>query len=264
MILFPKPRATYLVWAPSWAHISSGVRALHLLCHALNEAGEKAYILPTEPDFEVNPQLNTPLVSEISTGLLGSRSSGLDYVVVYPDIVRGNPLDLGKVVRYLLAPAGAYGGDASFPTTDKVYGYTRDIHDKVLCVPTFDPGVFYPPTPEEQRVGAVFYSHKYDRIHKHPLLGITDGAKRVEGTPGEVAGMLRKAEVCYVYERSEISVLARMCGCRVAPVITDYYDGSVPEEFVRHDGVLLPQQALMVNFLEQLREFIRDTQTWTT
>jgi hypothetical protein len=230
-----------------------------LLCHCLNEIGQKAYLIIGDNDPLVNPALNTPLCkSEI---FYFHMQSGYDPVVIYPDIVRGNPLLAKKVVRWLLAPAGAYGGDKTFPETDKVYGYTKDIAEPVLCLPTFDPNIFYPPGVGETCLGNCFYAHKYDKLHGNKLLPLTEGMTRCEGTPQEVASILRKHEKCYVYERSEILVTAAMCGCKIVPVITSYWDGSIPEEFFE-DEIPVSVKTLQERFEVQLNEFIRDTQEW--
>jgi hypothetical protein len=150
-------------------------------------------------------------------------------IVVYPDTVLGHPLGFGTVVRYLLAPAGAYGGSsaADFGRDDIVYKYRTDLPGDypVLCLPTFDPNVFYPPRGRAVRSGACYYAHKYDRIHGNTLLPITSGARRLEGSFKEIAEMLRGCEVCYIYEQTEMIVLAEMCGCPVSFVKTPYYGG---------------------------------------
>ncbi len=259
--LFPPSKVPYFIFSPGWTHKSSGVRVLHLLCHALNESGQRAYLFPSTPRFSRNPELNTPLAMEVMNDWVAFLDAGLDYVVVYPDIVRGNPLESKKVVRYLLAPAGAYGGDKEFSEKDKVYGYVKDLAEPVLCLPPFDPRVFYPSV-TEKRSGAVYYAHKYNEIYKNALLPLTSEAKKLEGTPSEVAQMLREAEICYLYERTEVEVQARMCGCPVFPVVTDFWNGKRPEEFEDRAGISADLVSWDIRFEEQLRAFVKDTQEW--
>ena len=254
--LFPKVTTPYYIYAPSWTHKSSGVRVLHLLCHALNESGHKAFLWPDNGNlYAVNPHLNTPLLCNKPEFQNFYNNTEIGFIAVYPDIVRGNPLNAKKVVRYLLAPAGAYGGDATFPATDKVYGYCSHIHTPTLCLPTFDPIIFY--DTYQYRQGTCFYSHKYE-MHGNQLLPITQHSARICGTPEEVAGMLQKAKVCYVYEMSEIIVLARMCGCPVEIVQTPYFS-KTPDNW---DFDSLNLKAWMMRFELQLEQFIKDTQEW--
>lgn len=258
--LFPELKTPYFIYAPPWAHESSGIRALHLLCHALNNSGQRAYLVPVNTWFYVNPALDTPILSD--DHLAAYDLKGIKPIAVYPEIVQGNPFKLDKVVRWVLAPVGAYGGDKTFPETDKVFGYTKDLAEPVLCLPTFDTTVFYPPPAGSERKGACYYAHKYDKIHGNPLLTELKDATRCVGTPEEVAAILRCSEVCFLYERSEIMVNAELCGCPVLPLVTDYWNGDRPKEFFKEDGTLVPQQELHDTFEWQLRQFVEETQRW--
>lgn len=259
LTLFPEAKTPYIIWMPPWDDKSSGVRALHLLCHALNESGQRAYLLPVNMVTYTNPVLNTPLLNEEHLAFYVSK--GIEPVYIYPDVVKGNPFQASRVVRWLLAPAGAYGGDASFPGTDRIYGYTRDLGEKVLCLPTFDERIFCPPH-AAAREGDCYYAHKYDRIHGNKLLPLTENMQRCEGRPEHVAEILRTHTRCYIYERSEILVNAKLCGCGIIPVVTSYWDGSLPKEFFKPDGSLIPQWELLDSFERQLANFTRETQEW--
>lgn len=277
MNLFPEVKTPYYIYTPGYTHISSGVRALHLLCHALNEMGEKAYLVSSEgwEAFSANPHLNTPeLTPAVATFY---AVNNIDIIAVYPDKVQGNPLNAKKVVRYLLAPAGLYGGPKEFPESDMIWGYTTPIAknsntDRVLLIPTFDRKTYHTPF-MARRAGTCFYSHKYDKIHGNALHKITAGSARLEGSPKAIADTLRASEVCYVYEMTEVIVNAQLCGCPVEIVKTDYFKG-IPEDWDMpawgvKNGPLLPNWERMVQadidaiefrLPAQLQSFIRETQ----
>jgi hypothetical protein len=261
MNFFPKITAPYYIWAPPWTCKSSGVKALHFLCHALNESGQKAYLTSGSGTlYAVNPGLNTPMLTpEHHNFYLGE---GIDPIAVYPDIVNGNPLAAGKAVRWLLAPAGKHGGDTTFPSTDKVYGYTKDIHENVLCLPAYDTSIFYPPPAGSTRFGVCFYSHKYDRIHGNVLPEYTKEMPRCEGTPQQLAEILRTHECCYVFERSEVMILAKLCGCDVFLTGEGYWDCKYIEEFFDENQDLVPLGVSLEKFEDQLQKFIAETQQW--
>lgn len=246
----------YLIYAPRYTHTSSGVRALHSLCDKLRDAGQKAELF---------------IMGE------GTPYSPDEVIAVYPDIVRGNPLATKKVVRWLLAPAGRYGGDAVFPKTDKVWSYTTPIargigNNNVMCLPTFDREIFY--DSGRPREGDCFYAHKYDKIHGNTLLPVTDLAEGLRGLPAQIADTLRKSTMCYVYEMSEIIVLAGLCGCPVTLVRTPYFNEIPPDidfdyshvKWSDGEQVVTPNgksvQQLEEIFPEQLQRFIEDTQSW--
>lgn len=208
--LFPKKRRPYLIYTPSYTDKSSGVRTLHLLCHALNEFGCNAKLLACQEPYYTNPNLNTPVMLE---------NSYEDPIVIYPDIVRGNPMNAKRVVRYLLAPAGEYGGDKIFADTDMIWGALPSLAENVLRIPVSDPTIFY--RGKNTRSGACFYSHKYE-IHGNPEP--KDQGTRLGGSLENIANILRLSEVCYLYELSSIITEAALCGCPVVLVRTPYFN----------------------------------------
>lgn len=260
--LFPKETRPYYIFSPSYTHTSSGVRTLHLLCHALNSVGQKAFLVANTDDYRINVNLDTPV--------LNVGTSHLDAIFVYPDIVNGSPwagrMEPKHVIRYLLAPP-LY--PKSFGENDQIWGYTTPLakafgSDNVLTIPTFNRDIFHPPNPESVRFGSCFYSHKYDKIFGHKLLPITNGMKRVEGSPQEVADILRTHRKCYVYERSEIIINADLCGCDVLLLETDYFTGLDDDELFPQgwtsNNVHKRIDDIERRFPFQLKEFIDQTQ----
>ena len=272
MNLFPKEIRPYYIYTPSYTAKSSGVRTLHLLCHALNESGYKAQLLMRMQGYGgekyfVNPNLNTPVAY---TGEFENP------IVIYPDIVTGNPMRAKSVVRYLLAPRGAYGGDKEFPETDQIWGALPSIAENVLRLPVCDTNVFYPPSPSESilgngilRMGECFYSHKYEMHgNKHE-----DPGTRLEGTQEQIADILRRSSVCRLYEVSSIITEAGLCGCPVELMRTPYFNTIDPEcmmgdvrwsdgEIVKKCDNYLPEyEKIVADFPRQLRNFIEKTQS---
>lgn len=267
MNLFPKIQRPYFIYTPSYTDKSSGVKTLHLLCHALNEVGQTAYIIPDNGNlFATNPVLNTPLLQPQHQNFYAQN---LDPIVIYPDIVIGNPLNAKHVVRYLLAPRGAYGGDSVFPDTDQIWGALPSIANRVLRLPVCDSNIFY--NSNTSRLGSCFYSHKY-QMYGHALLDMPDGCEPLQGTQEQIADILRKKEVCYLYEVSSILTEAALCGCPVVLMRTAYFntvdptcmmgnvkwsDGEIVKECVDY----LPEyQREVDDFHKQIGIFIQKTQ----
>jgi hypothetical protein len=214
MMLFPKTTKPYYIATPSYEYRSSGVRSLHLLCHALNQVGQVASLAAIGDPFFVNHNLNTPVAT--------AYGQYIDPIVIYPDIVKGNDLQAKRVVRYLMAERGKYGGDKVFPETDQVWGALPSIAEDVLRIPVSDTTIFY--DKGLKRKGACFYSHKYDKICGNKLLPITNNAKRLEGSLEDLAYILNESEVCYIYEVTSAMTEAALCGCPVVLVRTPFFN----------------------------------------
>lgn len=97
----------YLVFGPPYTHRSGGIVALYHLQRALIRRGHDCiyYAFGTE----------LVAVSEVTA----------DDVVIYPEIVLGNPLGARRVVRWLLNNPGVCGGDGKYADTDLVFSYTE-------------------------------------------------------------------------------------------------------------------------------------------
>lgn len=142
----------FTIYAPKYCDTSSGVRALYRLCHLLNCSGYEATMYPfgdVERDSVQLSPWNTPIFAESN---LSSRT-----VVIYPEIVSGNPLHAKQVVRWVLNYPGVLGGDIVFGEDELVMVWDRRMLRRVnssvpyqlnlanvLQVPIVDPAFVYP------------------------------------------------------------------------------------------------------------------------
>ena len=201
----------YHIVAPAYTERSAGAKALHMLCHHLNGKGQKAFIVPMGVPV-VSPFLDTPL----------AKAGDANAIVVYPEIIEGNPLGAKDPVRWLLYYAGRYRGNKTFPKTDRVWGYTTRIArdygtQNVMFLPTVN-DLEFTPLEGAQRSGSCFYAHKYREFY-----GQTPAPRGVEITnPGqsrdEIIRLLQTSEVFYAYEDTALIIEAVLCGCPVVCV----------------------------------------------
>ena len=116
----------YLIYTPSYNPQSGGIIVLHKLCHMLNKLGAHAFLFHDKIDkvnyFNTNPEYLTP-IADLS--ILNQ-----DPIVIYPEIVIGNPLNAKHVVRWLLNRPGVIGGDGIFETSDLIYNISSIHFDK--------------------------------------------------------------------------------------------------------------------------------------
>ncbi len=118
----------FLIYAPPYDPNTGGIIALHKLCDLINRSGREAFLYPLMPSFELHlhslPQLQN-MLDQFQAGLAAALEfrvnsdfitptlapavedqAGQDWVVVYPEIVFGNPLRAPNVVRWMMHKPG--------------------------------------------------------------------------------------------------------------------------------------------------------------
>ncbi|HFD86551.1 MAG TPA: hypothetical protein ENJ35_02620, partial [Gammaproteobacteria bacterium] len=160
--LFRDATSPYYVIAPPYTEMSSGIRVLHYLCHVLNLNGQEAYV---STDV-TNGQLRTPLLTEEVK--VRHIQAGREPIVIYPEVVLGNPLGARHVVRYLLNRPGALGGAEVFEDNDFILQYRREYVpddmtvDAALYLPHSDLSLFNTDgIDESRRAGSCFFINRY-------------------------------------------------------------------------------------------------------
>ncbi len=222
----------YLIHAPNYKRTSGGVRALHKLCHCLNQAGCTAYISASG----VNPNWNTPKPTQEIANRLAQEG-----IVIYPEVIRGNPWDAKRVVRYILNRPGLLGGDREYASTETLFCYSGlwrqfvPSDDRILTVPVIETEIFNC-TGNEKRSGGVFWVGR--RGQHLPRIPETESLVEITyswPTSGEeIAELFRKATVFYSYsDYTGLISEARLCGCLVVIVGSKNY---VWEDYCRGVG----------------------------
>lgn len=217
--LFDRPHRPYYIYAPPYTRTSAGIKALHLLCHALNLSGEEAYVTTDSTD----PRLRTPQLHD--RAMQKHQLLGLEPLVVYPEVVHGNPLEGRSVVRYVLNRFGMLGGPASYHPSDLLLAYSEDLipaglDSLPLFLPTVDVNLFNNENNEHDncRSGTLFYPGRYgDAINQHQELARTSTIITYSWPTSheELAALLRRSSVLYCFTYSAIALEATLCGCPV-------------------------------------------------
>jgi hypothetical protein len=121
----PDPSKTFIICAPPYKGSSAGIVVLHELCDAIVSLGycahvilldtstpDLSFVLSNEPiHFETN--LKYAYVPPDESGSEWIREVLEKGIVIYPEIVIGNPLNAKHVVRYFLNKDGAISGKKS-------------------------------------------------------------------------------------------------------------------------------------------------------
>lgn len=243
----------FIIYSPIYREDSGGVIVLHKLCSLLNEQGHEALIW-----HDLKPTMNEfssiigwkKLLKYIGNlffqyqnvrspyGLKRATMSDIESsVVIYPEIVEGNPLYAEKVVRWLLNKPSAITGKTSFEQGDLIYFYHPHFNDWVLnpnakhhlnLMEIMDDT--YNQTNFGVRHGCCHMVRKGEnRIHdQHP-----EGSILLDGkSHSEIAEIFNRCEYFVSYDLYTMySRYAAMCGC--IPIVVPA--NGVTKEFWRPD-----------------------------
>ena len=233
-----KTQHPYIIWAFDYQHASAGPKALHRLCHELNEAGQTAYI---GPHTVTNPEWNTPVWPN------DDPPEG-EWIAVYPEIIYGNPWDAPHVARWVLNVPGKLGGQKSYDPSEMVFSWSPLFLDGVprLYLPAVELDIYI--DRHEPRSGELFYVGKGQQ-------GETAGAQPVTMTMREdrhaLADALNHATLLRSFDDvSGMNDIALLCGCPVLVAGKRREPDGFRERFV----------AACAEFPAQLARFVEITQ----
>lgn len=232
----------FIVYSPSYLQDSGGIIALHKLCHVLNQLGEEAYLYPMVPSFEVNHRnleelgmymraiceganpANFRTHPELPSRVLPPQAKFVvpdDFVVVYPEITFGNPLQAKNVVRWLLHNPGFHSGKVYFGPNELYFrfgSYFGDFRypgshtsDKFLRITHIPVALFHAP-PDGNRSGVAYCIRKgKNRVIREDL---ADAILIDDKSHEEIAGIFKSVKTFVSYDTHTLfSRLAAIAGC---------------------------------------------------
>jgi hypothetical protein len=241
----PGNRHNYIVYSPSYDENRGGVIFLHQLVHVLNEIGERAYLWPAGPiyrppfrsrlktlfrkmPYSVCKDLNTPIAHREDI----SESS----IMVYPELVRGNPLNARNVVRWLLYRPGLR-HDYEFSPGEMFFrvGGICDIPELTGGAPdlvVYKVNRSYINEKRANRSGICFIVRKGDHKPRIPETEAPDAIQIDGKSHAQINDIFNRCHTFYSYDEATMySQYAAVCGC-VSIVIPGLYGSR--EEWVRN------------------------------
>ncbi len=272
----------YIIYALNYSRQSAGLYCLYKLCHDLNAAGFKSFMTWTN----YSPSdLNAPVISIRHAKRLAKQG----YIVVYPEIVSGNPLKAKKVARWVLNKPGALGGDLHFCDQELIFiyadifgaGITNTISGK-LFLPTIDESIFYDDERSLcERSLECYYLGKASWKDGYVKPATAFEVTRTSPKRTELGKLFRASRVLYCFDNTTVLVYeAIMCGCPVVLIpdgtqtLIDYQNSELGMEGISWGitpgrAVKTDTQAFKVNYarvkkeyFEQLSLFVKKTQTF--
>ena len=225
----------YLFLIPDYNRVSGGIRVAHSLIHMLNERGYEAYsVTPV-----VNPDWNEKYANDKMQRELIRHG-----VVVYPEIVYGNPFRAKRVVRYVMNVPGLLGGYTTYPPDEVLFGHNKFLRsyvpsdDRILEIPSIETEIFNNDNPQPRHGGCYYLGKSINLgIKMVPQTrGLIEISRENGGWPKtrkELAQLLKSSEIFYCYDNfTGLANEARMCGC---PTVLVYPRPGGKQEYLDKD-----------------------------
>jgi tetratricopeptide (TPR) repeat protein len=217
----------YIITAPNYTNKSAGIKVLYELQKWLIRFGKDAMVLNFDAPFQIAD----------------------DDIVVYPEIVSGNPLKAKRVVRYLLNHPGKLGGDKEYDKDEILVAYDWELgqysNGVVLRTPCIED--FFTNRSCERTINCFFVGKGINTNHP-----ITKECIEISyywpSKRRELAELLNRSMTFYTYDdRTALTFEAALCGCDIKLI----KDNSIIDYTVN-----LPT---LDDFKKQLEQFIKLT-----
>lgn len=217
----------YIIVTWPWSENKGGIIFQHQLAHELNRMGERALlwrvgsIVPLGPRgwlrwrMKRGPMLTNP---DLETPLAHRSDLTPESIVIYPELVPGNPLKARNVVRWMLYKPGLrhpydFGSDEMFFRA----GEMSDIPEMTGGAPDLYMWKLNPAYRNEQRPDRKGVCYLVRKGDAKPRLPETEapGAIRVDGmSHAEMNDVFNRCETFYSYDEATMySQFAAITGC---------------------------------------------------
>lgn len=202
------------IYTPQYNENSGGTIVLHYLCHLINDIGfdSRLILMGFDHGNLTNSKWNTPLAYKDDVIH--------DDIVIYPEIVAGNPLNAKNVFRWILYTPGVHTGIIDYNESDTLIVYrdvfiNRDIQNYNMAKTTLFISYFmddiYKQTNFGIRSGSCYMIRKYKgETNAHDSDSIClDGYDHIE-----IAKIFNEKKYFISYDQqTAYSWYAAMCGC---------------------------------------------------
>ncbi|NND19573.1 MAG: hypothetical protein HKN98_13435 [Silicimonas sp.] len=225
----------YIVSAPPYDETNGGAIFQHLLVHTLNGLGETACLWPQPPIYRKSKRerllalFQTYATSpDFDTPVFRGKSAPADAIVVYPEVVLGNPLKAAHVVRWLLYRPGVR-HPYEF-TENEMFFHCGEFFD----VPEITGGApelsmwyrnrTYRNENRPDRKGVCYIVRKGDKKPRLPETETPDAVQIDDMTHAQVNEVFNRSETFISYdEATTYSQFAAICGCD-SIIVPGFYD----------------------------------------
>ena len=239
---------------------------LHYLVHTINQIGFNASLVFDSNDgsYITNKQFDTPVTDNSSLNLIKEG------VIIYPEVVQGNPYKAKNVVRYMLNWEGKISGRSMGASQQDIFvAYLPEFRPDathILNYPVFSEEHFHQKNtqPALARTMDTFYIGKGEMYASCPKLnGMVEITREWPSSKEELGNILRQTRFFFSYDNvTAINADAALCGAiplllQDLPVPRqEIYKFAFPCPFLKGIGLKEIQECLseIEAFPNQLRE----------
>lgn len=233
----------FIIFSPSYSENNGGAITLHHLCDLINKIGYESYLYPGFDNYEINilnykpvllsflkklirqpfrrfktsKRFNTPILKQFP-----GKFNPDELVVIYPEIVFGNPLAAKNVVRWLLHDPGFFTGKIYYGPNEIYFKYTNQYGNFTylnshtsntnLLIFTYLKNYYNDQNCSSDRHGVAYC------IRKGKLTSIPfdlEGATLIDGMKhAEISKVFKDSKYFISFDRNTaFSRFAALCGC---------------------------------------------------
>ncbi len=203
----------YIIYAPSYTK-SNGIRVLYALAEILQTQGFDVFMYA----LASREKSNLRFISSVT------RDMRKNDIVIYPEIVPGNPLSFQNVVRYVLYFPGKLGGDSRYDAYEQIFTFDKRYYANapVLTINNIDSSLFHvdPSVTKDRDCYFVYKGGKWkevDELKNLQQINMQEPASRAE-----LARLLQRTKTLYSYDHFSLLLdEAVACGCTVKLITQD-------------------------------------------
>lgn len=200
---------SYIIYAPAYSG-SAGVRVLYRLRDTLAKSGFDAKI------FCHSKKKNPKSPSDIFVSHPSAESRQKD-IVIYPEVIVGNPLLFRNVVRFILNKPGFLGGETQFHNGEMLFSFDRYCHPSapMLRLDMLDRDLFVDIKAPKTH-NCCFVYKKYAKLPLKELEGCIDITMDWPKDRAELVRLLQTTDTLYSFDDNSCLLQeACLCGAKV-------------------------------------------------
>ena len=256
----------FIIFSPSYSENNGGAVTLHHLCDLINNIGYECYLYPGFDTYEINilnykvvlinffkklirqPFRRFKISKRFKTPVLKKfpgKFNADEFVVIYPEIVFGNPLGAKNIVRWLLHNPGFFTGKIYYGPNEIYFKYSNAYENFTylnshtsntnLFIFTYLKNYYNDQNCSSER-GGVAYCIRKGKIAKIPF--DLEGAVLIDGMKhAEISKVFKSSKYFISFDaHTAFSRFAALCGCISIVVPLDGIDEQVwqPDIEKRH------------------------------